>query len=469
MTVAPARANRGPGTVLEAVGTSMCASILLFIRRRTGTDPLQTNKQESGRVAAVPSNSAPAVDVSLLIRGDEEEEKRIHITTSRRPSLATRARSSSSSSSSPANSSALIASANTRQAFQASIRTLLSGQSLSVFSAASQGVGAGWQHQQPFRLAIQSRSYSAQVDADATELRKNEEPAIVVTTSSAELPPQPEGATIHELPPDGETEAAATDNKASATSTSRHSTTPHPRRNRVRSASVPSSGSRAPSEPEHPSVTAHIEAIREAAAGESPQAVRNAVQQYRTSLVHSRLGHNTALSALARWHSYDEPVQSILEVFEEMLELRLKPNAESYGIVIEVLAQRDHAIQVRLHRTRSELIEAQKLSVAEPTYTPSAQQADASATDRTRSSVDSKSTSSTLIRSLRSQLASLSQDDSCTVAFQLYKTLGQSQIRQLPASTVHALLRLCIRHQRSKDAVIIVSLPLSLFYFSKQS
>lgn len=426
-------------------------------------------------MAAVHSNSTPAIDAGLLIRADEEEERRGSSLSSnkpRRPSLAARPRSSSASPTA-FTSSELIASVNTRQAFQASLRNLIFN---NASSQATNFASAGWH----FRIAgagagVSSRGYATQVDAEVKPSSSpDQQPSVLISSSTQELPPSTtQEATIEELPADepAAPEATAspeTPSAAADAATTSQSPTPHPRRNRVRSSSTPSAPyirryKRDPA-PEPPEVNAHVEAIQ---AAESSEAVFRAVEQYQAGSHHSQRGHNAALAALARWHSYDEPVQVILDVFEDMLQRNLKPNVDSYGTVIEVLAQRDQHIQVRLDRTRSELVNAQTSSAAKETplssaghgQSPSttARQTRSSAADESTTSSSSGNPTANLIRSLRAQLESLSQDDSATAAFQFYKALGLARRKELPQSTVHALLRLCLRHQRGKDAVVIVS------------
>lgn len=184
---------------------------------------------------------------------------------------------------------------------------------------------------------------------------------------------------------------------------------------------------------------AHRLAINEAAATGPAELVREVVQRYRDSNDFYMAAHNAALSALTKWHSYDEPLQDILDVFEEMLIHNLNPNKDSYGTVIEALAQRDHNVQLRANQLRSELFEANRNAL----------------TQQERSAPSPPS--SHIARSLEAQLDSLSKDDSCTAAFQFYKALGEQRRKRLPQAAFHALLQLCIRHKRNKDAVAVVS------------
>lgn len=334
------------------------------------------------------------------------------------------------------------------------------------------------------RQTLRIQGYASEAEAQAAAAR-SEDGVVVTAQAQAEG-----GATIEELPDEEEQQAKRPQQQQQSEKSTK---APKLTRNRVRSSSLPSRLSKQtlPRETSPPSEASrqHLEAIQRASSEGSASDVSRAVERYRESGDFSLQTHNAALSALAQWHVYSEPLHSFLDLFQEMLTFNLRPSVATYGTVIEALAQRDGYVQVRLDRIRSELAQMQRAAAAaeqeeenkihqaplvsettstnnNPTPGAAASPGQQSSRSRPDSPPTASASSSTSpeYKLLEQEQSSLSLDDSCTAAFQIYKAIASSSsasaassLLYLPQSTIHALLRLCIHHKRNRDAVAIVS------------
>lgn len=162
------------------------------------------------------------------------------------------------------------------------------------------------------------------------------------------------------------------------------------------------------------------------------------VAAYREGQKYNIQGHNTAIYTLVQARKFRtkiSPLDEIMTLFEETLTLpTLAPNMATYGIMIELLAQRDAQVAEQLAKLKKQVPNRMRQEGKEDEIT-----------DRM-----------TARASIPTEIRSLAAEFKDAAPFQMYTALGR-RAGDLPASSYIALLKRCVARQRTEFGLLMVS------------